>query len=175
MMEGPLVVVEEVTREDEADACRLVHLIDNTQKETSRTSIVHAVSAGPTTTQQPSLASTSLSGMANSAGEAVGTLQAVGSFAVSICGGGRNMVFESLMDRELPSSVFERMLAGVPAPFAGSPDLRPHGIDTAKNPSWLMFGWSHKENCFLNFYDVGGNPHQGDRPCMSHIHTSVSY
>ena len=124
--------------------------------------------------QQPSLASASLSGVANSAGGAVRTLQGVGSFAASICGGGRNMVFESSMDRELPSSVFERMLAGSPGPFAGSPHLRPGGIDAAKNPSWLMFGWSHQDHGFVNFYDVSGNPYQGDRPCKSHTHASMS-
>ena len=111
--------VEEVVRKDHADAC-LVQVIDKSQKEASRTSIVHAVSAGPTTTQRPSLASTPLCGSANSAGGTVGTLQAVGSFAASMCGGGRNVVFEGLMDRELPSSVFEWMLAGSPAPFEGS-------------------------------------------------------
>ena len=166
--------VEEVVWKDHADAC-LVQVIDKSQKEASSTIIVHAVSAGPTTMQQPSSASTPLYGLANSAGGAVGTSQAVGSLAVSMCGGGHNVVFESLMDHELPSNVFERMLAGSPAPFAGSPDLRPDGIDTAKNPTWLMFGWSHRENGFVNFYDVSGNPYQGDRPCMPHIHTSVSY
>ena len=81
-------------------------------------------------------------------------------------GAGRNNVFESLMDRESPHAAFDEILASETAPFAGSPDLRPAGIDTEKNPTWVLFGWSHKETDFTNYYDIEQNPFRGDQPCI---------
>ena len=97
---------------------------------------------------------------------------------MSMCGGAaRNVIFENLMDREINLAVFDKMLKGAPAPFAGAPDLRPEGIDTAKNPTWLLFGWSHKHADFVNHYGVAQNPFQGDRgfPNLISIMYNIHY
>ena len=63
-------------------------------------------------------------------------------------------LFDSMMDRELPFSVFNKMLSGAPAPFVGSPELRADSMDTSVNPTWLLFGWDHSKAAFTNTYDV---------------------
>ena len=71
-------------------------------------------------------------------------------------------IFESKMDREVKFSVFERILLGEQAPFVGTPDLRPGAMDTATNPTWLLFGWDHSQATFSSVYEVHENPDHGD-------------
>ena len=71
-------------------------------------------------------------------------------------------IFESKMDREVKFSVFERILLGEQAPFVGTPDLRPGAMDTATNPTWLLFGWDHAQATFSSVYEVHENPDHGD-------------
>ena len=73
------------------------------------------------------------------------------------------VVFDSMMDQEVALTVFDRMLAGASAPFAGSPDLRSGTMDTSKNPVWLLFGYDHGPKTFSSVYDVTENPNHGDR------------
>ena len=84
-------------------------------------------------------------------------------------GAGRTNAFESLMDRKMPHAVFDWILASETAPFEGSPDLRPAGIDAEKNPTRILFGWSHREADFTKYYDVEQNPLRGDRPCVQYV------
>jgi hypothetical protein len=72
-------------------------------------------------------------------------------------------VFESRLDLEIGVRVFSRILDGAPSPFAGSPDLRPGGIDTSVDPSWLLFGWGHALGKFGSVYSVVENPNHGDQ------------
>jgi hypothetical protein len=71
-------------------------------------------------------------------------------------------VFDSKMDLEISLTVFNRILAGASAPFAGSPDLRPGAMDTSTNPAWLLFGYDHNQATFSSVYDVSENPNHGD-------------
>ena len=72
-------------------------------------------------------------------------------------------VFDSRLDLEIGVRVFSRILAGASNPFAGSPDLRPGGIDTSMIPSWLLFGWDHDKAKFGSVYSVMDNPNHGDQ------------
>ena len=72
-------------------------------------------------------------------------------------------VFESRLDLEIGVIVFRRILDGASNPFAGSPDLRPGGIDTSMIPSWLLFGWDHEKGKFGSVYSVMENPNHGDQ------------
>jgi hypothetical protein len=72
-------------------------------------------------------------------------------------------VFDSRLDLEIGVRVFSKILAGASNPFAGSPDLRPGGIDTSMIPSWLLFGWDHDKAKFGSVYSVMDNPNHGDQ------------
>ena len=72
-------------------------------------------------------------------------------------------VFESRLDLEIGVRVFSRILDGAPSAFARSPDLRPGGIDTSVDPSWLLFGWGHAQGKFGSVYSVVENPNHGDQ------------
>ncbi len=82
-------------------------------------------------------------------------------------------IFDSKMDREVPLTVFERMLDGASAPFVGSPELRSGAMDTSTNPAWLLFGWDNAKVTFSSVYEVSESPNHGDHGFLNLNHNQV--
>ena len=121
-------------------------------------SIVTAVPAGQTSL--PATALPCLTVVTPSLQQPSGLLQQPSG--VSLLSTSSRGIFDSMMDREVPLIVFDRMLAGASAPFVGSPDLRSGAMDTSTNPVWVLFGWDHAQATFSSVYEVSENPNHGD-------------
>ena len=123
----PVVEIEEVIRQGITDTAAVsINL-------SASSSMVTSVSAGQTFAAVPAgqmVASSNLQ-------QPSGLLQQPSGLALS---NSSRRIFDSMMDREVALSVFEKMLAGAAAPFVGSPDLRSGAMDTSTNPTWLLLG-----------------------------------
>ena len=130
-------------------------------------SIVPAVPAGQT------LPATSLPCLMVAAQQPSGLLQQPSPSGLSLLSTSGRGIFDSMMDREAPLTVFDRMLAGATAPFVGTPDLRSGTMDTSTNPAWPLFGWDHAQATFSSVYEVSENPNHGGHEFYNLNHNPV--